>query len=160
MQPDYQLQPPLGKPFALSNPHSPNAVHTPLFLKARAIDGATVIAEALNLVPGISKSVRGIGWSLVVEQMEQVEFYEDVLAFATADSYDDGRRMLLAFGTLLDRHADDIAGIDECFLQAWVVGEKMDTPIRHLNLRWCRHRAMNARVVSLFGPGRDRSLNP
>lgn len=125
----------------------------PLFLKARSIAGAA-IAEALNQVPAMSRQVRAIGWSLVIEQITGVDFYEDTLAFATAENYEDGRQMLLAFAALLDRNVDFIAGMDDCYLQAWVVGEQMDTPVRHLNLRWSRHRATNHRVVSLFGPSR------
>jgi hypothetical protein len=123
-----------------------------ILLKARAVDGESIIADALNEVPDVSKQVRAIGWCLVVEQMPSVAFYEDTLAFTSADNYEQGRRMLLQFADLLDRNVEYISGLKECFLQAWVVGEVLDEPVRHLNLLWSRHRATNHRVVSLFAP--------
>lgn len=131
---------------------------TPLFLKARSIEGNRIIVEALNKVPNISKQVRGIGWSLAIEQAHDVSFYEDTLAYACADGFAQGRKMLLNFAALLDRNVGSIDGMDECLLQAWVVGEKMDVPVRHLNIHWSRHRATNPKVVSMLGPGRRVSV--
>ncbi|THD02732.1 hypothetical protein B1810_12455 [Panacagrimonas perspica] len=132
----------------------------PLYLKASSINGTEVIAEALNRVPCISRNISSIGWSLVIDQVASVSFHEDMLAFAIADSYEEGRQMLLAFATLLDRHSDDIVGLDECKLQAWVVGERVGVPIRHLCFRWSRTRATNPRVVWLSGPHSARQRPP
>lgn len=67
------------------------AAETPLFCRARSIAGVATVAEALNQVPAISLQVRAIGWSLVVEQMTSIDFYEDTPAFAIVDNYSDCR---------------------------------------------------------------------
>lgn len=105
-----------------------------LSVKERAVDFDQSIAEALNDVPKISKKVRAIGWSLVIEQQASPFFFEDLLAIASANSHDVAERMLTSFAALLDAHFEDIVGMDECLLQAWVVDEQMDEPVRHLNV--------------------------
>lgn len=67
------------------------AAETPLFCKARSIAGVAIVAEALNQVSAISRRVRTIGWSLVVDQMTSIDFYEDTLAFAIVDNCSDCR---------------------------------------------------------------------
>lgn len=125
---------------------------TALFLKARALDSDQVIADALNMVPNISRKVREIGWSLVIEEMQDIDFHEDSLAYASAKSIDEGRRMLIDFANFLDANVDYISGMEDCIIQAWVVDEKMDKTVRELNIHWSRRRSTSHNVVPLFAP--------
>lgn len=126
--------------------------NTALYLKARAVDSDQVIADALTMVPDISRKTRAIGWSLVIEQMQDIDFHEDALAYGSSKTVADGRRMLIEFANLLDANVEYIVGMDECYLQAWIVDETMDKPVRELSIHWSRHRASNEKVVPLFGP--------
>jgi len=126
--------------------------NTALFLKVHAVDSDRVISSALNMVPDISRKTRAIGWNLVIEEMQGMDFFENLLACGQSMTVDEGRRMLIEFANLLDANVDYIEGMDECYLQACIVDEQMDKPVPELSIHWSRHRAASSNVVPLFGP--------
>ena len=52
--------------------------NTALFLKVHAVDSDRVISSALNMVPDISRKTRAIGWNLVIEEMQGMDFFENL----------------------------------------------------------------------------------